>query len=193
MPDTIRDGKGRGYLGAVNSNNQLVTRATVVEQRLKSAVDENYYEVTTGQVTLTDAVETGLIYISTTDTDKVLVIDRVFFDTWESTSGTGGGILKYYINPTVTGGTAVTPTNTNFSSNSTPSVTVKKSVTSIDTGDVWWTGYLGAGSGVALEEGRIVLPAGSSFAISAAAPASNTSMKISINVAFYMLDTELLD
>ena len=44
MPDTIRDGKGRGNLAGVNSDNQLITRATTVEQRLASAIDEKLAE-----------------------------------------------------------------------------------------------------------------------------------------------------
>ena len=60
------------------------------------------------------------------------------------------------------------------------------------TGDFWWTAYISAGTSSALEEGRIVLPKGRSFGISVAAPTGNTSMKVSINVAMYLLDIDLL-
>ena len=196
MPNTIRDGKGRGYQAAVNSKNQLSTRATAVEQRLKSAIDGHYYETTSGVVTLTDTAETGIIYLKndTTIPNYVLVIDRVFYDTWTSTGGSGAdGTLRYYKNPTVTGGTDIVPTNTSFSAIAGASGTFKKSVTSIDTGTVWWSAYLTDKSSTALEEGRIVLQSGYSFAISVAAPTGNTSMKVAINVAFYYLDTTLLD
>lgn len=192
MADTIRDGKGRGFLAAVNSKNQLVTRATSVQQRLKSAADENYHEVTTGKITLTNAGENGLIYMLNTGTTAI-VIDRVFWDIWTSTGGTGNdGTLRYYINPTISGGTDITPTNTNFGSTGILDATVKKSVSSMS-GSVWWTAYISDKQSVALDEGRIILPQGSGFGISVAAPASNTSMDVSVNLAVYNLDVELID
>ena len=188
-PDFIKDPR-TGNSAKVNSNGQLLTRATSVEQRLKSAVDTNYFEATTDQITLTDATETGVIYIKNLE-DFVLVIDRVFYDIWESTGGSNGGILKYYRNPTVTGGSAIVPYNTNFESSSEIDATSLKSLTTM-TGDFWWTAYISAGTSSALEEGRIVLPKGRSFGISVAAPTGNTSMKVSINVAMYLLDIDLL-
>ena len=193
MPEMIRDGTGSGSLARVNSDNQLVTRAIGVEQRLKSTLDFNYFEATTGQVTLTDAVETGIIYLKNLITDgRVLVIDRVFCDIWTSTNGSGAdGTLKYYLNPTITGGTIITPNNTNFGSTIAATGTFLKSTTTIS-GNAWWTGYSTDKTSVIFEEGRIVVPSGSSFAISCAAPTGNTSMKISINVAFYYFDKNLV-
>lgn len=193
MPETIRDGKGRGFLAAVNSDHQIITRSVLVEQRLLSALDHNYYEATTGQITLTDDSETGIIYLKNDITsDMDLVIDRVFYDTWTSTGGTGNdGTLKYYINPTITGGTDIEPTNTNFGTSITATGTFKKSLTTIS-GTSWWTAYITDKISIALEEGRIVLPSGYSFAISVAAPTGNTSMNIAINVAFYFFDKNLV-
>jgi len=191
MPDTLRDGKGRGYLASVNQDQQLVTRAIGVEQRLKSTIDAHYYEAATGQLTISDAAETFIIYVQNDDDDKILVIDRVFWDIWESTGGTGGGILKYYLKPTITGGTVIIPNNTNFGSTNTMNATCLRSLTTM-AGTVWWTGYIAAATSVALEEGRIVLPSGSTFGISAQAPAGNTSMKIAINVAMYNFNIDLV-
>ena len=192
MPDFIRDGKGRGYLAAVNADNQIVTRATSVAQRLHSAVDNNYFEATTGVVELTDANELDILYIKYTGS-KVLVIDRVFYDTWATTSGTANtGILKYYHTITsVAGGSAATVTNTNFGSQNSLSATVTKS-TAFTGGSVLWTALLTAGSSAALEEGRIVLQPNASFGISAQAPTSNTSMDININIAMYEFDKTLI-
>ena len=188
-PDYLKDAR-TGNTAKVNTDGQLITRATAVEQRLISTVDKNYYEATTAQITLTDTTETGIIYIKNLE-DFVLVIDRVFYDIWESTGGSNGGILKYYRNPTVTGGSAIVPYNTNFESSSEIEATSLKSLTTM-TGDFWWTAYISAGTSSALEEGRIVLPKGRSFGISVAAPTGNTSMKVSINVAMYLLDIDLL-
>jgi len=78
----IEDGQGKGNIAAVNNDNQLITRAASVEQRLVSALDDNYYEATTGKVTLADADETGIIYVKNTGTTDI-VVDRVFYDIWE--------------------------------------------------------------------------------------------------------------
>ena len=190
MPDMIKDGNGTGYLAAVNADHQLITRATAVEQRLVSAVDENYYEATTGQVTLADAAETGLIYIQN-DGDLLIIIDRVFYDIWETTGGSDSGILKYYLNPTCTGGASITPSNTNFGSRKTLEATCLKSLTTI-AGTVWWTAQILPPLSVAMEEGRIVIPSGSQFGISVQAPTGNTSMAVSINVAMYNFDPALI-
>ena len=121
-----------------------------------------------------------------------MIIDRVFWDFWESAGGdTNGGVLKYYRNPTITGGTDITPTNTNFGSVKEAEGTFKKNLASV-TGSVWWTAYVSPLSSVALEEGRIVLPKNASFAISVEAPTGNTSLDHSINVAFYYLDEDLI-
>ena len=193
MPETIRDGKGRGYLAQVNSDNQLVTRAATNAQRLISTIDGQYYEATTGQITLTDAAEKPFIYIKNEITDgKVIVIDRVFWDIWTSTGGSGGdGILEYYRNPTITGGTDIVPHNTNFRNTGGAEGTFKKNLTTM-TGTHWWYGYITDKTSVALEEGRIVIPSGSSFGITVEAPTGNTSMVVAINVAFYYLNTSLV-
>jgi len=192
MSGVLIDGKGGGYRAHVNSNSQLVTRAIGVEQRLKSSLDGRYFEASTGQITLTDANETGIIYLlNSKPDDYVMVIDRVFYDAWESTGGSGGGILRYYKDVTITGGTDITPYNTQYNNPTAAVGTFKKSLTTL-TGTTWWTAYLGAASSVALEEGRIVLNNGSTHGITIAAPASNTSMKVSVNVAFYYFLKELV-
>ena len=199
MPDTLRDGKGRGFLAAINSDNQLLTRSTSVEQRLKSALDDNYFELTTGRISLTDANETAVVYLKNQNTSgKVLVIDRFFYDCWTSTGGSGAdGILRYYKNPTsATGGTAIIPNITNYGSTITAVGTFLSGNTAtpitLTGGTVWWSAYLTDKLSMALEEGRIVVPNGSSHAITVAAPAGNTSMFLSLNVAFYYFNPQLI-
>ena len=191
MPDTIRDGTGTGSQARVNIDNQLVTRATAVNQHTKSAVDGNYYEAFTGLVTLTDANETGIIYFQNGE-DNIIIIDKVFFDFWDSTGGTGGGTLKYYKNPTVTGGTTITPVNTNMAQNDFLQGTYLKSLTTMTGGTPWYFGYFAAGSSIIVEEEKITVPKGYSFGISVTAPTGNTSMVLSFNIAMYVLDVGLL-
>ena len=197
MPDTIVNGaNGPRYAAKVNADSQLITRATSVEQRLHSSIDGNYYEATTAKVTLTDAAETPMIYLKNENTNSniVIVIDRVFYDVWGTTSGSGGGTLEYYKNPTITGGTDIVPVNSNFGAGNAATGTFKKSMTTMieGAGVHWWWAYVGAGTSTSVEEGRIVVPVGYAFAISYQAPTGNTSQAISINVAFYELDSTLI-
>ena len=192
MATQIRDGGGSGRLAIVDTQGKLTTRAIGVDQRLHAAAEARYFEATTAQVTLTDDSETPLIYIKNTHTDKVIVIDRVFFDSFESTGGSGSGIIRYYINPTVTGGSTMSHTNTNYGSSVTATATFLQELTTMS-GTVWWTGQLSASLSVALEEGRIVIPPGFSHGISIEAPSGNTSFPIAINTAFYQSDKEEID
>ena len=192
MPDIIRDGTGKGYLAAVNKDNQLVTRAIAVPQHTKSTVDGSYFEATTGLITLTDVLEKGIIYLKNNESSTI-IIDKLFLDIWESTGGstTNGGIMKYYKNPTVTGGTSISPVNTNFSEPDVAGLDLK-SLTTITEGTNWWIGYFTPGVSLVIEEEKIAVPPGYSFGVSLQAPTGNTSMNISCNVAFYRLDEELL-
>lgn len=194
MPDMIRDGKGSGKLAEVNSDNQLITRSINVEQRLKSTINTNYYEVSTGRINFPNDVETGFIYLqNTSTTGKIMVIDRVFYDTWESTGGTNSGVLRYYRNPTITGGTAIVPFNTNYGSTLLAEGVFYRNLTTMTAAaNVWWSAVLNENTSAALEEGRIVLPANASHGISIQAPTGNTAFLVSINVAFYYFDPELV-
>ncbi len=197
MPDMIRDGKGRGFLAGVNNENELNVRASSVEQRLVSSTHGKYFETTT-KTTLTDANDTAMIFLQNTDaTGCSIVIDRIFYDSFTSTGGTGAdGTLTYYINPTAnTSAAAISPTNTNFGSTAAAEGVFYSGNTAIDAfagGAVWWTAYITDKQSIALEEGRIVIPNGSSFGIKVAPPTGNTSMEININVAFYYFDISLI-
>jgi len=192
MSDTILDGKGRGYLAGVNVDNQLITRATSVEQRLLSAVDSNYFEITTGIVNLADANELDILYIKYTGS-LLLVIDRVFYDTWASVAGVPNtGILRYYHTITsIAGGSDATATNTKFGAATSLDITATKS-TVFTGGSVWWSALFTAGQSVAMEEGRIILAPSDTFGISVAADTSNTNMNVNLNVGVYELNQVLI-
>ena len=192
MPETIRDESGKGYLAKVNADNQLVTRATAVAQRLHSAVDGKYFEASSGIVNLGDAAELDTLYIKYTG-DKVLVIDRVFYDTWASTDGVDNtGILKYYHGITsVAGGSDALVTGTNLGVKGLLDATITKS--GVFTGGTnWWSALLAQGASVAMEEGRIILEPNTTFGISVQAPTSNTSMNVNVNVAMFEFDSTLI-
>ncbi len=192
MPNAIKDGRGSGFLAHVNEDNQLVTRAVNVEQRLKSTLDQNYYEATTGKVTLTGTTETGVIYMSNTHATLDLIIDRISYDFWTSTGGTGAdGTLRYYKDVTITGGTDITPSITYYGSSNSATGTFKKSLSTFS-GTTFWTAYITDKQSIVEEEGRILLPPNGTHAITVEAPTGNTSMDVSINIAFYYFNKELV-
>ena len=190
MPDMIRDGGGSGRLAIVDFDGKLRTRAIGVDERLHTVSDGSYFELVTGKVTLTDAAETPIAYIKNTSADKIIVIDRVFFDAFDTTGGTGSGTIKYYRNPTVAGGTTSTTVSTNYRVESTPTATSLTSPSSMSGGTVWWSGVLTTSLGFAVEEGIIILASGNSHGISITPPAGNTSLDININIAYYQINPE---
>ena len=117
------------------------------------------------------------------------VIARVFFDSFESTGGSGSATILYYRNPTIVGGSSLAHSNTNYGAANSATGTLILQPSSM-TGTVWWTGQLSTSASVALEEGRIVLPSGTSHGISIIPPTGNTSYDIAINIAFYQVSAE---
>jgi len=193
MADMIRDGGGRGYLAKINKDNQLITRATAIAQHTVSAIDGNYYEIYTGQVTLTTAGEVGVIYMAPTEADRIFIVDKVFIETWASTGGSGLGTYKYYKNPTVTGGSTIVPVNSNFGTVDDFDGTALKSLTTMTGGTVWWLGGLSASTSLVIDEEKFCLPNGYGFGVSITAPAGNSSMVVNINIAGYYINPDLLE
>jgi hypothetical protein len=184
----IRDGTGKGYMAKVNNDNELKVITHSIQSYTCAAVKEEYYEATTGQITLTTDTETGIVYIGNTNPLLHCIVDRVFYDIWGTTGGdTAGGILKYYRNPSYTGGTDIVPVASNFGSRKSMTGVFLKSLTTL-TGTAWWTALITPMTSNVSDEGRIVIPPSSTFGISIKAPTGNTSMKVSINVAMYMFD-----
>jgi hypothetical protein len=188
--EIIQDGAGKGYKAKVNSENNLIIRNTSIEQHTNSAINGKYYEATTGLITLTDAVETGVLYLKNNES-TYMVIDKFFLDVWASANGVGGGKMRYYKNPTVTGGSALTPVNTNFSFPDVLGLDLK-GLTTMTGGTVWYVGYFAASSTMVVDEEKFCVPPGYGFGLSIEAPASNTSMVLSVNIAFYRFDINLI-
>lgn len=190
MAEQIRDGTGDGFLTKVNNQNQLVVRSVTAAQQTQSAVRGEYYEAFTGLINLTDANETGVLSLAPTPAGLVVVIDVIFIDTFDSTGGSGSGKLRYYRNPTVSGGSTITPVNNNFG-DETEIPGVFRSSPTVSGGTNFATANLGANGFLALEEEKIVVPAGFTFAITYTAPAGNLGMDYSANIGMYLLDETL--
>jgi hypothetical protein len=73
MSETIKDGKGRGYLAEVNSNHQLMT--DTVTQREESYIADNFgqtYVVSTKAITLNSTNRHVLLYLKNTSPTRKL-------------------------------------------------------------------------------------------------------------------------
>lgn len=73
MSETIKDGKGRGYLAEVNSDHQLM--ADTVTQREESYIADSFgrtYVITTKAVTLNSTNQHVLLYLKSTSSTRNL-------------------------------------------------------------------------------------------------------------------------
>lgn len=124
-PDTIKDGRGRGYLASVNADNLLgVIAATVSHMAHHSEEDEGAFVIGLHHTTqVADATET-VGYITYTGS-VALAISHIVFSTEEDGS-TNTGYTKFGIwrNPTVASGTARAEQNLDFSASSTLSADI---------------------------------------------------------------------
>lgn len=98
--------------------------------------------------------------------------------------------MRYYRNPTTTGGSSITANNSNFGNETTLDATILKSLTTM-TGTEYAHDYLTVGSFL-FTEGQIVIPTGYSFGLSITPPVGNTSMKVTVAISGFLFDKELL-
>ena len=125
MPDTIKDGKGRGYLASVDPKNRLWTIGVgVSEEHLSSAQDQGSYFPTIADqdqtLTLSAGMTGPVFYLKNLSDSQRLVIYKILFG-----SNTAGVIVKMVKNmavATITNYKTHAPCNQNFSSTNTADV-----------------------------------------------------------------------
>ena len=194
----LEDGKGSGKKAGIDNVNRLLTRAVTLEEKDLSASTGDKYNINTGDITLTDATITSVLYIKNNE-DRDLVITGLIYNLGNSTGGSGDGVIDVYRNPTA--GTIVTDAvavdvgtgvsaNQNFGSNKTLTVDAYKGDTAdnnfTDGSVTIYTRLSSAAGRTVIALGAIVLPKGSSIGISYTPPASNTSQTIQIAAACYL-------
>jgi len=184
----IQDGKGTGFLAGVDNTNRLQTRTINEGIFQNSSRNGNSFFLGTPLVTLTTATASAIIYVENNE-DQDLMIEEIFFISEASTGGVGNMFrTAWYKNPTDILGTLTTPLNQNFGSSAELNATIK---------------YGAQGAGVSggtlvsalsfplqqfnILETNLVLPKGTSFAITVQPPASNTSMPIQIGAKTYKI------
>lgn len=123
----IQDGAGSGNWAKVTSRNKLATLSTIQwEEHVNSVTDEQAFMFsTTGFIALTTTgTEMGMFYLKNTSTSKNLIISSV------RTCGNVVQKVIFYKNPTggtlISGASAGSATNLNFSSANAADATVYK-------------------------------------------------------------------
>ena len=188
MSDYIQDGTGTGYRAEVDDKNRLRTLSIAQSSGTQAALDGDLYNVNTETINLTSDSASSLLYLKNTDTVP-WIIDRVFYNAAVSTGGTSDFLAEIVANPTagtlISGATATTPHNLNFSSTKTLGGLAYKGAegSTITDGTVRVSTIIPAsGTRVLIGFDSIVMDAGSSLAVKITPQTGNTSMDIQVGV-----------
>lgn len=182
MGMTIIDGRTHSS-AAVDSSNRLKTAGTTETQSEHSCELGLRYNINTGDITLTSAAKTTVLYIKNNEDDD-LVIESFIYNLGATTGGTGDVKVDIYRNPTaggiITNANAVSINqNLNFGSNNTLTVNAYKGATGetvVSGGNDAVSSRLATNTGrYVITLGSVILPKGSSIAINYTPPSSNTS------------------
>lgn len=198
MSFSIKDGL-TGNVAKVDTNNKLTTQTTSQTQKNQSAASGDKYNINTGDITLTDATITSVLYLKNNEDDDLVITDLVY-NLGATASGTGDIKIDVRRNPTA--GTIITDAvatlvgagvsaNQNFGSNKSLAVDVFKGDTAdndFTNGDVTIATRSAANTGrISIDTtGDIVLPKGATLGISYTPPASNTSQIVQFALACYL-------
>lgn len=176
----IEDGTGKGRQVGVDTTNKLLARATV-ESIFDEAVEEGLANfVGTPLITLTNAAESAIFYIK--NNEDIDIIFENFFFVAEATTGGSPNMFRvsWYKNPTsISSGTAVTPLNQNFGSSRVLDATVEYGAQGSAVTGGSNAATLSFPIGVFNDiKAKLILPKGTSFAVTITPPTSNTSMPV---------------
>lgn len=194
MSVTIKDGTGSGNVAKVTSENRVEVAAITQAEKDHGAQLGDKYNINTGDITLTDANKTTILYIKNNE-DNDLVINSFVYNLGATASGTGDVKIEVLRNPTtgdiVTNASAVEAvSNQNFGSSDTLTADVYKGATAdaaITDGAVSISTRSAANTGrIVISLGALVIPKGSSMAVDYTPPASNTSQIVQVAVACFV-------
>jgi len=193
MAEQIRDGAGGRHLQRVDKNFRAHTFSITEPELVDANRQGDAYNINTGLITLTDAVDTPVIYLKNNEL-KEMVIEAVVFGIFDSTGGssTADVYATFVRNPTtgtiISGATNVDiNSNRNFGSANTLTADAYKGAT----GDTMTDGVdhilvradTGTRSFVSINE---VLPQGTSIGVKIKPPTSNTSVSVYVALVLYL-------
>jgi len=188
MPDMIKDGTGKGYQAAVDSENRLKVYSTV-ESELSHESETNKEAYVLLAECTPGTTATGVCSIVNDSSTKNLIIDKIILATEENTTALAMTNFGFWRNPTTnSGGVAEVPINLNFASSLTPDCTCLEdadgTTLTIAGGDSIATIRLMGASTHMLEfNGALILGNGSTFAIKSVT--DNAGKKVRASIYFY--------
>lgn len=195
----IKDGTGNGFNAQVTSNNKLATAAISQSDKAHAADLAERYNINTGDITLTDANETTVLYLKNNE-DEDLLVTAAIYNLGATTLGTGDVKIDIIRNPTtgdiITNASAVAiNSNFNFGSSKTASVNAYKGATAdavITDGTVHLSTRSASNTGrIFIDLENIVLAKGSSLAINYTPPTANTSQIVQFALNVYRKTTDV--
>jgi hypothetical protein len=190
----IHDGTGSGAMAGVTETHRLLVDSDSHDAVITAATDGKAFKFGTDVITLTSANASGVFYIKNGETAN-LIIAEILFQANQSTGGASGiGTWKVIRNPT--GGTLISnatamPIRQNFNFGSTATITADA-----------FKGIEGAtvtgGNDFSIQNGftvpnrviapftSIIIPRGSSLAITFTPPSGNTSIAVSVALSAFL-------
>jgi hypothetical protein len=176
----IIDGRGSGKRAGIDSDNRLLTQS-INETIFQHAAEEgDAFFIGTPLINLTNSAASAVIIIENNEEEPLILGN--FFLIAESTTGGSPNMFRvtWYKNPTsISGGTTTSGLNQNFGSSKTLDATIQYGAQ----GSAVTGGTVAAQLSFPIGEvndipANLVLPKGSSFALTVAPPAGNTSMNV---------------
>lgn len=188
----IQDGSGKGYEAQVDDHGRLFTRSNIISHTLHHATFHKDLFLATGGLTTADGNEAPLLFIRNDENDKDLEIHKV------TISSDSNVLVKMYTGGVYSsGGTAVSPVNTNLSSTISRDVTILSGGTSDDlvitttNQDIMWQSYIAANSMTDFNwDGALVMPFTKSLHFTVQGVASDL-VTITIEYAWHKAGTTL--
>jgi hypothetical protein len=119
MSFIIQDGTGSGQVAKVNGSNRLYVDAVQKSEQAEANIQGDAYNINTGQITLTSASESAILYIKNTDSTKRLFVSSIAIGLGPSTGGVATEIPAITVLRNPTTGTIIesTPTDVDINSN----------------------------------------------------------------------------
>ena len=190
MEISIRDPRTQNA-AEVSDLFRLKTESVTQDEGKLAASLGHAYNLNTGNITLTNATKTPVMFLKNTG-DVDLLVDKIFFILGSSTGGSGNLFIEVVRNPLagtiVTNAVAVSMnSNRNFGSNNTIAANAYKGATGNTMTD--GTDSLGtiatASNTIVVDAGSTILKKGSSIGINFTAPVGNTSMIAQFALSIY--------
>lgn len=198
MSFKILSGTGTGKEACVDNTNRVCVRSISESESDESSVQGQRYNINTGDITLTSANESAVLYFKNNE-DYEFVINTIIYNIDDSTGGTAAVTVDVYFK--TTGGTIVSGAtdvdmnvNLNLASANTLTADAYKGAEgNTQIGGVQAVSSLiQPGGRAAVSLGKVIIPKGQSIAITMTPPSGNTSIKVQAALSGYVATPSVL-